>query len=81
VVGEVRRGLDHAPRVTRWAHPAPLAGEGDEEVVPALPTTGTGEAMGEDAAFQIAAELALDVDRHRIPSAHPSRWSASQVAK
>ena len=34
--------------------------------MPALPATGAGEAMSEVAAFQIAAELALDVGWHRI---------------
>ncbi len=32
----------------------------------ALPTAGPRETVGEDAAVEIAAELALDVDRHRI---------------
>ena len=46
VIGEMSGGLDHAPGVTRRAHAAPLAGEGNEEVVPALPATGPGETVG-----------------------------------
>ena len=37
----------------------------------AFPATGAGETMGEDAAVEIAAELVLDVDRHRIAIAGP----------
>jgi len=46
-------------------HPA-LARERDQEVVPALPAlpaVGAGEAMVEDAAVEVAAELALHVRR------------------
>ena len=35
VIGPMRRGGDHAPGVARRAHAAPLAREGDQEVVPA----------------------------------------------
>ena len=48
-------------------HAAPLARERDEEVVAALPATGAGEPMGEDAAGEITAELALDVDHRKWP--------------
>ena len=34
--------------------------------MPALPATGPGETVGEDATFEIAAEFSLDVGRHRI---------------
>ena len=57
-------------RGTRQAHAAPLAGEGDEEFVAALPATCAGEAMGEDAAGEIAAELALDVEDGLRRSTH-----------
>ena len=66
MIGEMRRRLDHAPGVARRAPAAPLARERDEEVVPALPTSGPRETVSEDAALEIAAELALDVGRHRI---------------
>ena len=61
MIGEMCRRRDHAPGVARWTHAAPLARERDQEVVAALPAAGAGEAMGEDAAFQITAELTLDV--------------------
>ncbi len=56
VVGEVCRCLGHAPRVAGGAHASALAGEGHQEVVPAVTTAGTGKAVGEDAAFQILLE-------------------------
>ena len=68
VIGQMRRRLHHAPGIARRAHAAPLAGEGNEEVVPALPATGPGETVGEDAAVQIAAELALDVAGCHLPA-------------
>ena len=65
VIGEMRRRRHHAPGVARRANAAPLAGERDQEVVPALAAAGAGEAVGEDAAVEIAAELPLHVRRHR----------------
>jgi len=65
VLGEMRRGRHHAPRVARGAHAAPLAGKGDEEVVPALPAARAGETVGEDAALEITAELPFHMFRHR----------------
>jgi hypothetical protein len=44
------------------ARPA-LAGIGDEELVLALVAVGAGEAIRKDAAFVIAAEGSLDMDR------------------
>jgi len=64
-IGQMRCGGHHAPRVARGAHAAPLAGERDQEIVAALPAPGPGKAMGEDAAFQVTAELPLHVFRHR----------------
>jgi len=71
VIGEMRCRRDHAPGVARRAHAAPLAGESDQEVVAALPTTGAGETVGEDAALQVAAEFALDVGRHWVAVSEP----------
>jgi hypothetical protein len=45
-------------RPQRGAHAAPLAREGDQEVVAALWAAGAGQAVGEDAA------LAVVEDRH-----------------
>ena len=59
VIGEMRRGRHHAPGVARWAHAPALARERDQEVVPTLPAPGAGEAMGKDAAVEVAAEVPL----------------------
>lgn len=66
MIGQMRRCRHHAPGVARRAHAAPLAGEGDQEVVPALCATGAGEAMGEDDALELTAELALNVAGNRV---------------
>ena len=65
VIGEMRCRRDHAPRIARWAHAAPLAGERDQEVVAALPAPRAGKAMRKDSTFQVTAELALHIGRHR----------------
>jgi hypothetical protein len=65
VIGEMRGRRHHAPRVARWAHASAFARERDQEVVPALSAASAGEAMGEDAAVEIAAELPLHMLRHR----------------
>ncbi len=88
MIGRRRRRLHPAPGVvphgdllrgTRRAHRAPLAGESDPEVVPALPTPRAGEAMGKDAALQLTAELPLDVGGYRVTVAIAS-VRARQVA-
>ena len=66
VIGEMGRRRHHAPGVARWADASALARERDQEVVPALPAAGAGEAVGQDAALQVAAELALDVGGYRF---------------
>ena len=48
VIDQVRRGLRHALGVARRAQP--FAGEGDQEVMPALGAAGAAEAVGKDAA-------------------------------
>ena len=40
--------LHHAPGVARGTHPAPLAGERDQEVVPALRESGRGQSRGRE---------------------------------
>jgi hypothetical protein len=65
VVGEMSSGLDHAAGVAGRADTASLAGQGDQKVVTAAGTSGAGEAVGQDAAFEIAAEFPLDVGRGR----------------
>jgi hypothetical protein len=49
----------------RWAHAPALAREGDDEVVAALPAPRPAKAMRQDSAFQVTAELALHMGRHR----------------
>ena len=65
VIGEMGRRRHHAPAVARGADPATLAREGDQEVVAALSAAGAGDAMGKDAAVEVAAELPLHLFRHR----------------
>ena len=66
VIGEMRCGLDHAPGVAGRAHAAPLAREGDQEVVLTLLTESAGETVGEDAAFEVAAKFPLHIRGHRF---------------
>jgi hypothetical protein len=65
VLGQMGGGLDHAPRVAGRTHPPALTRVGYRQVVTALATAGTGKAVGENAAFEVAAKFALDVGRHR----------------
>ena len=51
----------HAPGVARGAHAAPLAREGDQEVVLTRLTESAGETVGEDPAFEVTAELPLHI--------------------
>ena len=55
-VRQVRRRLQHVPRVARGANATAFAGNGGEVVVSAIAATGGGKAVGEDAAFQIFAK-------------------------
>ena len=71
LVSQMRGSFCHAPRVARWAHATALAGKGNQEIVPALPAAGAGEAVGQDAAPQVAAKLPLHVLRHAVPSGVP----------
>jgi hypothetical protein len=64
VVRQMGGGLDHAPRVAGRTHAPALTRVGDEEVVTALATAGTGKAVGENATFEVAAKFVLDVGRH-----------------
>ena len=63
MIDEMRRGLRHAPGVARGADGAASTGKGHQEVVSALIATRPGETAGQDAALQIAAQLALGVGR------------------
>ena len=59
LVGQVRRHLGHAPGVAQGADAATLAGEGQQPVMPAVRAPHPREAVGEDAAPQVAAKVAL----------------------
>jgi hypothetical protein len=58
--------LGHVSGVARRAHRAAFAGKCNQEIVSAVCAPGTGEAVGQDAALQIAAELRLHVLRHAL---------------
>ena len=60
VVGEVCGDLAHPPGVAGGADAAALAGERDQPLVAATLTTGPGEAMSQNAALEVAPEVALD---------------------
>jgi hypothetical protein len=66
VVGEVRGDLAHTPGVAGGANAAALAGERDQPLVAAALTAGPGEAMGQNAARQVAPEVALDPLRQSV---------------
>ena len=50
VIDQVGGGLGHAPGVARGAECSPFARKGDQEIMPAVRTSGAGEAIGKDAA-------------------------------
>jgi hypothetical protein len=64
-VDEVRRGVGHAPAAARGAEAAPLAGEGDEALQSARIAAEPQEAVGEDPAAKVRAQLLLDEAGHR----------------
>lgn len=63
VVAQVRGGVGHAPSAARRAEAAPLAREGDQLVLAATRAVHAREAEGQDAAVEVAAELAPDEAR------------------
>jgi hypothetical protein len=63
-IGEVRGDLGHAAAPARWAYRSPLAGEGDQALVTAIRTASPSEAVREDAAAEVSAEVALDPERY-----------------
>ena len=66
VIHQVSRGLGHALRVTGRADASALAGERNEEVIAAARASGPSEAVGQDAAGEIAPELLFHVIRHAV---------------
>ena len=63
VIDQMRRCFGHAPGVTRGTNATTLARVRDQEIVLALITVRSGEAMRENSAFQILAKGALDMGR------------------
>lgn len=63
MIDQMRGSFGHAPRIARGTHATTFAGVGDQKIVLALVAVGAGEAVGEDAAFEIAAEGSLDMGR------------------
>jgi hypothetical protein len=59
-VDEVGGRIGHSPTPTRRTEPPALAREGDEPIVVAGVAVDAQESMGEDAALEIGADLALD---------------------
>ena len=57
------RRFGHAPGVARGAHPTTFAGVGDQEIVLTLVAVSSSEAVGENAAFVIAAKSPFDMGR------------------
>jgi hypothetical protein len=66
VIGQMRCRRHHAPGVARRADAAALARERYRQVVAARIAIDAGKTVGEDAALQVAAELALDVGGYRV---------------
>lgn len=58
---QMRGGPAHPTRVSRWAHSSPLARQRDQHVLAARPTACAQESMRQYSAFQILAQLLLDV--------------------
>ena len=66
LVDQMRRRLGHAPGVAGRTYPAAFARKRDQEIVSALLAASAGEAVGQDAAFEVAAKLSLHVLRHAL---------------
>jgi hypothetical protein len=66
VVEQVRGGLRHPSGIAGWTQSASLAREGHEEIVVALGTSGAGEIVGQNAAFEMASKLLFHVGWHPL---------------
>jgi hypothetical protein len=67
MIDQMRGGLRHAAGVARRAYRAAFARERHEEVMPAVRTSGPGEAVGQDAAFEVVAKFPFHVGGHPLP--------------
>ena len=61
-----RRGVDHASTHTAGAPAASLARKGDGSALPAVFASQAHEAMRQNAAFQVGAQLLLDMARQLV---------------
>jgi len=66
MIDQVSGRFGHAPAGARGTDGAALAGEGDEEILSALPTTRPGEAIGRDATLEVGTQLALGRGRDAL---------------
>ena len=57
----MRGGLRHPPSIAGRTDAASFTRKGDKKVTTAIRAVGTGEAIGKDAAFQVASEVPLDI--------------------
>ena len=71
LVDQMGSRLGHAPRVAGRAYPAAFARKRDQKIVSALLAPSAGEAVGQNAAFEVAAKLPLHVPRHAVPIGVP----------
>jgi len=71
LIDQMRGRLDHAPCVAGRTYRAAFARKGNQKIVPARPAAGPGEAVGQNAALEVAAELPLHVRRHAVPISVP----------
>jgi hypothetical protein len=68
MINQVGCSLGHAPGVARRADTTALTGEGDQEIVTALPAMRPRKVVGNDAALQVGTQLALGVRRDALLS-------------
>lgn len=69
MVGQIGGGLDHASGVAGRTDITSLAGVGNQEVVPAVVPARPRKAVGQDAAFEVAAEFPPGYRRCGLPGA------------
>ena len=74
MIDQVRCRLRYAPSVAGRAYPSPFAGTGNEKIMATFRATRPCETMGQNATFELAAELPLDIEWHR--TAIPGAFSA-----
>jgi hypothetical protein len=70
-VDQMGSRLGHAPRVAGRTYPAAFARKRDQKIVSAVLASSAGEAVGQNAAFEVAAKLPLHVPRHVVPVGLP----------